>query len=103
MTATNEKTKVIETTEEPVAISVKALYDMYGPNLTLGTIKKHKSNGETYYDLYNEDGELACCDGEEWPMEENGGYLVTFLTDGPDGSAVRFTLTQEELGVATFR
>lgn len=103
MTNTIEKTVIDTTMPNLVCISVKALYDMYGPNLTLGTIKKRKSNGETYYDLYNEDGDLACCDGEEWPIEEDSGVLVTFLADGSDGGAVRFALTHEELGVATFQ
>ena len=48
-----------------VAVSVKTLYES-GVPLTYGTIvpdydEKGKMN---YYDLYNEDGEFACCDGE---------------------------------------
>lgn len=98
-----EKTNHCDMLAEPIGISVKALFDMYGPVLTLCSIRKSKPNGQVYYDLYNEDGEMACCDGEECVIEEDSGVLVTFLSEGTDGGTVRFTLTHEELAVATFQ
>lgn len=86
-----------------IGISVKTLYEQYGDTLTMGFIEKWKEDGKTYYDLYNSDGVLACCDGEEWPVEEEGEDLVTFRAKDADGEPVRFSLTQEELGVASFQ
>lgn len=81
-----------------VCLSVKTLYEnnadlSYGmivPDYEEGTIK--------YYDLYNEDGELACCDGEEVIIEQVGEVLITFRCS----DSVYLTLTKDEADIAIF-
>lgn len=87
-----------------VCISVKSLYDMEN-NLLFGKIVPdftESQNDTDYYDLYNEDGELACLDGEEVLVDQIGQAIVTFRNDNGDGS-VYFSLTHEETDIAIYR
>ena len=84
-----------------VRVSVRALYNMED-DLLYGQIIPDFAklpNDTDYYDLYNEDGELACLDGEEVVIAQVGQHLVTLRNDNGDGS-VYFTLTHEEATVA---
>lgn len=80
---------------QTVCISVNALYDNYH-HLMLGRIEVTDDN---YYDLYNEDGELACMDGEEVTIAQVGNNLITFRNDN-DESSIYFALTREEAEIA---
>lgn len=87
-----------------VCISVKSLYDMEN-NLLFGKIVSdfaESQNDTDYYDLYNENGELACLDGEEVLIDQVGQAIVTFRNDNGDGS-VYFSLTHEEADKAIYR
>lgn len=87
-----------------VCISVKSLYDMKN-DLLFGKIVPDFAENQSdidYYDLYNEDGELACLDGEEVLVDQIGQSIITFRNDNGDGS-VYFSLTHEETDVAIYR
>lgn len=87
-----------------VCISVKSLYNM-GNDLLFGKIVpdfSESKNDTNYYDLYNEDGELACLDGEEVLVNQIGQAIITFRNDNGDGS-VYFSLTHEETAAAIYR
>ena len=75
-----------------VCISVAVLFS---EPLAFGRVEKD----EEYYDLYNEDGELACMDGEEVVIEQVGDYLITFRNDNGE-SSVHFALTRNEAELA---
>lgn len=80
-----------------VCISIQALYDSF-QHLTFGKIIPDL--GDTgYYDLYNENGELACMDGEEVTIEQVGEHLITFRNDNGE-SSVHFALTYKEAETA---
>lgn len=69
-------------------------------NLSFGKIVfTNEGESGTYYDLYNDDGEVACMSGEEVYVVEVGEYLVTFRNDNGE-SSVYFTLTKQELEYA---
>ncbi|MCM1168222.1 MAG: hypothetical protein NC401_19730 [Ruminococcus sp.] len=51
---------------------------------------------DEYYDLYNDDNELACMSGEVVTIVEVGKELVTFRNDNGE-SSIYFTLTKNEL------
>lgn len=87
-----------------VTVSVQALYDS-GIPLEYGRIETENDySGEVvnYYDLYNDDGELACMDGEECRIEQVGVVLITLVNDYGE-SAVRLTLTRPEAEIALFK
>ena len=87
-----------------VCISVQALYDKFW-HLALCRMIKTSANSDTknfYYDLYNDDDELACMDGEEVTIEQVGENLITFRNDNGE-SSVHFTLTVDEAEVAICR
>lgn len=83
-----------------VTVSVHALYDS-GIPLEYGRIEVETDDKWRYYDIYNEDGELACCDGEECMIEQVGAVLIT-LVNGYGESTVRLTLTRPEAEIALF-
>lgn len=82
-------------------ISVMALYEQYGEKLSNCKIAKIEEGNETYYDLYNKNGVLACMDGESVTVinETNGTLTLSSVED--ENNAV-FTLTREEFSVASF-
>lgn len=88
---------------QEVTISVKALYDS-GIPLEYGSIVlDHDENRKPmYYDLYNEDGELACCDGETCRIEQVGVDLITLVNNDGE-STVYLTLTRPEAEIAVFQ
>lgn len=84
-----------------VCVSVKALYEDE-QDLTFGHIIPDFEDGEVrYYDLYNEDDELACLDGEECIIDQVGKALITLRNTNGDGT-IYFTLTREEADIAIF-
>lgn len=88
-----------------VCINLQELFDSNEP-LLYGHIEhstqQHQGEGDTnYYDLINEDGEFACCDGEMCRIEQAGQYLYTLRSEG-DSEGVFFTLTQDEMDIACF-
>ena len=84
-----------------VCVSVKALYENT-QDLTFGHIVPDFEDGVMkYYDLYNDDDELACLDGEECVIAQVGQALITLSNSNGDGT-IYFTLTREEADVAIF-
>jgi hypothetical protein len=83
-----------------VCISVKALYDEIGDNLTYGKIEV--SEDGKYFDLYNNDNSLvACMDGEEViVIHTNDNYMELLNSNGEID--MNFKLSKEEFEVATF-
>ena len=84
-----------------VCISVQALYERFGKLLfckIYPDFVQIKSDYE-YFDLYNDDGECACMDGEEVTIEQVGEHLITFRNDNGE-SSVHFTLTVDEAEIA---
>lgn len=82
-----------------IKISVKGLYETFGEELYLNTIRKMVSDGHTYYYLSNEFGELACMDEEEVNITQKGNNLISFVNNSGEYSAY-FALTYEEAKVA---
>ncbi len=84
-----------------VCLCVQALYDVFKEEgLSLCKIVfTDEGKGGTYCDLYNDDGELACMDGEEVYIINVSEYLVTFRNDNGE-SSVYFTLTKQEIEYA---
>lgn len=81
-------------------VSIQNLYETFGERLTYGRITTEENGSDDfYYDFYNPDGELACCDGEtvEILNKENG--VFTLQSDcAPE--EVKFSLTEDEFNVA---
>lgn len=87
---------------QEVTVSVKTLYDDGVPLEYGSIIPDYDENGKLmYYDLYNEDGELACCDGETCRIEQVGVALITLVNNDGE-STVRLTLTRPEAEIALF-
>lgn len=82
-----------------VCISVQALYEAFGENLRLNTIT---TEDDGYYDLYNEHGELACMDGEEVSITQEGSDLTSFVNNNGEYS-VYFALTHKEAIIAVIK
>lgn len=81
---------------ESNCISLQELYKR-----TQGLVHGAIDCSEGYFDLYNEAGELACCDGEECVVVEVGsGFIKLQNTQGE--SARIFTLTLEEVAIGLF-
>lgn len=88
---------------QEVTVSVQALYDS-GIPLEYGRIEVEKDDSGkvvNYADIYNEDGEFACCDGETCTIEQVGTVLITLVNDYGE-STVRLTLTRPEAEIALF-
>lgn len=86
-----------------VTVSVQALYDS-GVPLEYGRIEvENDDSGKVvnYCDIYNEDGEFACCDGEECIVKQVGAVLITLVNNYGE-STVRLTLTRPEAEIALF-
>lgn len=90
--------KFIEGTK--VCVSIQTLYNSF-PQLTFGEIVPDFGDTD-YYDLYNEDGELACLDGEEVIIEQVGEQLITFRNDNGE-SSIHFALTYKEAEMAIIK
>lgn len=81
-------------------VSIQNLYEKFGEKLTYGYITTEEGDrGDFYYDFYNRDGELACCDGEtvEILSKENGVYTLRSDCALED---TLFALTEDELNIA---
>lgn len=81
-----------------ISLCTQSLYDAFKnePLSFCGIVFTDDGDGGTYCDLYNDDGELACMDGEEVYIVDVGEQLVTFRNDNGE-SSVYFTLTKNEL------
>lgn len=99
--------------EETVTVSLKQLYEHYardgkefshvGDNNVLtdfGRIRHTGEDGNDYYDLFNEEGVLACCDGETVTLKESKDGK-NYLINEEDEYPTRFILSDEEFGIAT--
>ena len=99
--------------EETVTVSLKQLYEHYardgkefshvGDNNVLtdfGRIRHTDEDGNDYYDLFNEEGVLACCDGETVTLKESKDGK-NYLINEQDEYPTRFILSDEEFGIAT--
>lgn len=85
-----------------VCVSIKELYDREEV-LSFGNIVPDfdEFGDKQYYDLYNEEGILACCDGEACIIKEvTENYLVLMNSEGE--SSVLFKLTTEEADKSIF-
>lgn len=82
-------------------LSIQNLYETLGNKLTYGSVTSEEyEDGAFYYDFYNSDGRLACCDGETVKIirQENGVY--TLQSDCATDN-ITFDLTADELNIAT--
>ncbi len=83
---------------QEVCVSIENLYLKYRNAITYGHIRYDKNEGE-YFDLFNEDGELACMDGEVCFINQIGTSLITFANYNGE-KTLYFTLTKEETEAA---
>ena len=83
-----------------VCLDIKSLYDEK-KDLAFGTIVFSLEGNQNYYDLYNENGELAYMDGEEVMIDQIGHCLITFRNTNGDGT-IYFALTYDECEIAMF-
>lgn len=84
-----------------VCISVESLYNrekdlLYG-HIEYTEANEPENGDDNYFDLYNEDGELACMDGEEVIVTQIDEDLITFRHDYVD-----FRLSYEEAEIAIY-
>ena len=87
--------------EEFVCVSVQALYNEYGEDLTYNEIEVSDSTTHgKYYDLYADSG-LVCMDGEECEViaRTNNSILLANRNGEVD---THFELSSEEFERATF-
>jgi hypothetical protein len=86
-------------------LSIERLYDEIGECLEFTTIEYTPSEdgkpSHTYYDLYNENGNLACMDGEEATIIKDDGETLTLLNEESE-TPVEFKLTLTEFKIAAF-
>ena len=89
---------------EKVCISVQALYNTYGENLSCcGIDNNSRESSINYYDLYNGFGKLVCMDGEECIIDDidNKNETVTLINECGEETTT-FCLSFEEYGTAVF-
>jgi hypothetical protein len=87
---------------EEFCLSIKSLYDKIG-SLKYGEIIPDFEDGEMkYYDLYNEQGDLSCLDGEECIVDDVGIDTIVFINNCGERAA-RFKLTFDEADIAIFK
>ncbi len=79
-------------------INTKRLFETGNGKLTFGKIE----NVDDYYDLYNANGDLACCMCETVVVDQVGPSLVSLKSDSGEGT-VYFSLTHEEFSCAATR
>lgn len=83
-------------------ISVETLYKEYGENLTYCKIEKTEDENGVYFDLYNNHGLLAICDGENAVIVTRDKDKIRLYAEDEEDSNREFDLTPEEFGIATF-
>lgn len=76
-------------------ISVKNLYEKFGGRLSFATIEKSKDGDNEWFDLINDNGVIACMDGETARVIKNINNVVTFLNVEGEQN-VKFQLTRQE-------
>lgn len=84
-----------------VCISVKSLYESNLATLFCDIVPDYDDGKLKFYDLYNDDGVLACCDGEECVIEQVGSEILTLINSNGEGT-IYFNLTFEEADIALF-
>ena len=87
---------------DEVCISTQALYERFGKHLSQCSISLDKSEGADYYDMYNNEGEVCCMDGEMNRVDNICKEYVVF-SNKEEGEPVKFTLSSEEVEVAVFQ
>lgn len=96
--------KSLYDSQKELSSSVKSLYDSRKKLEHCTVVYTHDEYEGVIadcYDLYNENGELACVDGETCCVSKAGETSITFRNDNGD-YAIYFTLTLEEVGIADF-
>ena len=90
-----------------VELDLKALYEKYGSQLEdcyiVHVPKGTQGNSEDYYELYNDDGEFLCMDGEFCEVISRGFFSdsATLISNEPHEQ--EFFLTGREFKCATQR
>ena len=82
---------------QEVCVSVQQLYNEYGGHITYGTIGME----EEYYDLFNENRQLACMDGEQCRINHVGQDML-LLKNENGWKTVCFALSKVEAATAFF-
>ncbi len=83
-----------------VGISVMALYEKFGENLTHGRIRKTVESEGEYYDLIVEGWKIATCDGEVNEVIDYEDGVFTLKNNEGEFGEITFKLTKEEMEVA---
>ena len=84
-----------------MCLSIFALNEKLGDNLTYTRIEYSCDEDGEYYDLYNEHDELCCVDGEDVLLLNDKDGVITFINqNGLKG--IEFRLTLKECLVASF-
>ena len=73
-------------------LSISSLYRIFGNHLSFCSIEHTYEDGQEYFDLYDQNGFLVCCDGEICQVVSSGVSEVT-LKSSDDKF---FILTKEE-------
>lgn len=84
-----------------VNISVKALYEG-NANLEYTDIHSHYDGKDKFYELYNDNDELCCLDGEECIIGHIVYDDVYDLVNNYGETAVHFMLSEHDLDIAVF-
>lgn len=77
--------------KQEVCLSIEGLYKAFGENLSFGKIRAIEDKDGSYFDFYNRDGELACCDGEIVVIVSCNDHIYTLQNDD-----MKFKLTKQE-------
>lgn len=86
---------------ETVCLSISTLERELGDDLEYTRIEYTNDGDEEYFDLYNDEDELCCMDGEEVLIVKDDGTDLTFVNQNGLND-VEFKLTLSEFIVAAF-
>ncbi len=84
-----------------VCLSISTLEKELGDTLEYTRIEYSSDGDEEYFDLYNDNDELCCLDGEEVLIIKDDGDTLTFRNEN-DKNNVEFKLTLTEFLTASF-
>lgn len=86
-------------------LNIERLFKEIGNNLKYAKIEHTPSETgdfwDEYFDLYNQNGELACMDGETVQVVKDNGNLLTLMNSTGMGD-VEFDLTETEFKTAAY-
>jgi len=86
---------------QKVCLSIKSLYESGLRTFLVNIVPDYVDGEMEYYDLYNDGGELACCDGEVCIIEKVESTLLTLKNDNGI-KTIYFILTYEEADITLF-